>query len=123
MDLKLDSDGNLAIESGDMVVITDKVESTRQRLIIKFKFFKAEWFLDERAGIPYFQDILVKPANLNAIKAIYAEVINEDEGVEELLELTVNFDGAIRKLSVAFTARVDGTDELLVFEDEFIIGD
>ena len=123
MDLKLDIDGDLAIESGDMVIITDKVAAIRQHVQIRLQMFQGEWFLDERLGIPYFQDILGKPTNINVIKSIYVEAILETPGIIEILDFNIDFDSLVRKVTISFQARVDGTDELLEFDQPLIIGD
>ncbi len=118
MDLKLDINGDLDVSTGDLVVLTG-VDATAQRLGRKLQFFLGEWFLDIRAGIPYFESILVKNPQTNVILSIYRQAITDDEAVTSLNDLNLEYNAATRELSVSFTAEtVDGP---LEFETEFII--
>lgn len=119
MDIKLTAAGDLDLSSGDLVIL-EGINATSQRLERKLRMFQGEWFLDERLGVPYFQDILVKNPKTNVIMSIYREAISEDEAVTALNNLELNFDSVARKLFVTFEAEtVDGP---LSFDTEFIIG-
>lgn len=90
--------------------------AVRQKLGNRLKFFLAEWFLDQRQGLPFFQRILVKNPDSRAIRSIFREVIRTTAGVAGVdeLELTIAADRSAR---LSFAAALDEGDEPLVFTD------
>ena len=121
-DLALDPlTGDILIENDAMSII-DGDDALLQHLRIRLKFLLGEWFLDQRIGIPYLQEILVKAPNLVAVRSIFREAILETPGVDTFQRFDLDLDAAIRKLTVSFTvSKTDG--ETLDFSQEFIIGD
>jgi len=112
VDLKLDDQGDLAIENGDLVLLTG-ADAIRQHLKIRLRTFKGEWFLDQRLGVPYFDKILVKNPSLPQVTSLYRKVITDTPGVTALLDLAVSLDNAARRLTVTFAAETtDGPVEL-----------
>ena len=121
MDLKLSTaDHDLDVSTGDFKLV-ERAEAVAQHLRIRLQFFLGEWFLDRRVGIPYYQKILVKNPGTNVVRAIMRRVITSTPGVLELRSLSTEYEGTNRKLTVAFTAQVEGSDEPLVFVEEFIV--
>jgi len=121
MDIRLqDAQRDIDISGGDLNLI-DGPEAVAQHLRIRFHFFLGEWFLDRRLGIPYFQKILKKNPGTNVVRAIIRRVITTTPGVLALISLDTNYEGAIRKLTTPFEARIEGSDETLSFVEEFII--
>lgn len=119
MDLKLDSQGDLAIESGDLVILSG-VDAIAQHLKIRLRFFLGEWFLNLDEGIPYFERVFVKSPNIPEIRALYRRAILTTPGVATIDDLTVDFDGSSRVLSVTFAGETD-TGEPLDFSEDFIL--
>jgi hypothetical protein len=95
-------------------------DAIRQQVIIRCKFFYEEWFLDERLGIPYFRDILIKNPNLDLVRSLYRQTILGTPGVATLPTLDLDLDTATRELTVTFVATTD-TGETLEFQP-FIVG-
>jgi len=121
MDIKIDTaTGDLAIENGDLVLL-DGPEAIAQHLRIRLRFFKGDWFLDTRIGIPYFEQILIKAPNENVVRAIFRKVILETPGVEGLRSLSFTYDGAARRLTTEFDADIVGADVPISFVEEMII--
>ena len=119
--LKLDENGDLAIENGSFVILRDLVAETAQRLTTKFKFFLGEWALEPRAGMPLYEKVLIKAPKLSELRVIYREVIVGDEAVTALDSLSFDLDSATRALSLSFEATlIDGSP--LVFEN-FILAE
>lgn len=119
--LKLDNTHDLALEDNSLVLLSDLVAETAQRLKTKFQFFYGEWQLEPRAGMPLFEKVLVKNPNLAEIRDLYRETITQDTAVEELNSLELDFDSPTRNLSISFEATLtDGS--FLIFED-FILGE
>jgi len=50
-DFKIDDDGNLVKQNGDLVLVSGK-EEIAQRLTSRFKTFYTEWTYDRRLGFP-----------------------------------------------------------------------
>ena len=119
-DLKLDASGDLAVEDDNLVILTDD-SAIAQNLSIRLKFFKGEWFLDLRIGVPYYQQILIKNPSLTVVRSIFREVILETAGIASISFFDLSVDSAIRLATLRFTALKDdgGT---LDFSEEFIIG-
>ena len=119
-DLALDGTGDLLIDGGDLSIVRDG-DALVQQLAIDFQFFKGEWFLDVRLGVPYFQEVLIKNPDLVAVNGIFRQVLEQSPAVNSIEEFNSDFDAATRKLSVTFTVRtVDG--QIVIFDREFIIG-
>lgn len=118
MDLALDEQTHdLQIVDGDLVIY-EGLDATAQRLKIKLWFFLGEWFLDERVGIPYWENIFVKNPNLAVIRSIFRKAIQEDEAVIALNE----FDFVLYETRAAqLTFKAETVDGPLVFDEEFIV--
>lgn len=121
MDHKIDTaTGDIDLSTGDLQFV-DGPEAIAQHLRIRLRFFLSEWFLDRRIGIPYYQRILVKNARTNVVLAIMRKAITTTPGVLSLISIDTVYESAIRKLTVRFDARIEGSDEPLSFVEEFII--
>lgn len=120
-DLALDpNDRDILIEDDAMSII-DGDDALVQHLVIRFQFFLAEWFLDQRLGIPYLTRILVKNPNLVAVRNIFREVILETPGIATITRFDLLVDSVIRKFTLNFTCeKTDGG--VLDFSEEFLIG-
>lgn len=105
-DIALDVDGDLDISAGDLVLVSD-ADAVLQAVRIRLQFFKGEWYLDESAGLPYFQDILVKNPDMNVLQFLFRKAILETPGITTVNALTLSFDSAARSLSVSYRASSD----------------
>lgn len=118
--LKLDSTGDLAIENNSVVILSDLAEETAQRLKTKFRFFRGEWPLDLRVGLPLFEVVFVKPANLNAIRSMFRQVVLEDEACTGCGPIAIDFDTQARSLSLSLDAVL--TDGIVLPISDSILG-
>ncbi len=102
--------GDLALdEAGLEVVHTSLADEVAQRLNVRLRFFRGEWFLNLLEGTPYYQQILVKAPSDRIIRTVFTAVILGTEGVLSLrsLEYTIS---AQRELSLVFEAQLqDGS--------------
>lgn len=106
-DLKLDpATGDLALEGGDLVLVSG-LDAIAQSCRMRLLFFAGEWFADLDAGVPYFGEVLVKNPNPDQLRGIFRDVILGTEGVTDLPELALVYDGTARTLSITFTASTD----------------
>ena len=114
---KLNSDGDIDIDnSGKMLLLSTKQELVKQRLQIKLKTFKGEWWLDTTFGIPYRDTgdgkaIIGKGFTQRDIDALYIAAINEDTDVNSIDYFHSEYDSVQRWYNLSFEVRVD--DELL----------
>ena len=88
--------------------------ATAQAVTTRLRLFKGEWFLNLNSGVPWYQEVLIKPARLAHINTLIRNVILQTEGVAKLLKFELTFERDIRKLRVAFSATTIWGDE---FED------
>ena len=101
--LGLDSNNDIIFEKGRFVRVIEgpaMVQKVRSRLLLYFN----EWFLDITVGVPYFEEIFVKPANLPRTESILKRTILETPGVTALNSFELDFNTATRRLLVSFSA-------------------
>lgn len=109
-----DSDGDYAINN-----FVDESAATIQAVATRLRLFRGEWFLNLDSGVPWFQQILTKPARVARAERIIKDTITQTEGIESLQEFESSFDTGTRDFSVSFTAKTIYGD---VFTDEDIDG-
>ena len=97
---KLDENGDI-VTSGQMFVF-DK-EATKQTAETRLRLYSGEYFRNINDGTPWFQSILGKFQNINAVEAILRSRINLTPGVVRLLSFDLNYDpsDSARKLNVS----------------------
>lgn len=78
-----------------------------QRLRQKFGFSLKEWFLDERLGVPYRDQVLVKNPDTGLIVSIFRRVILGTPGFARVLKMAASFDISSRTLTTSFEALLD----------------
>jgi len=105
-DMALDDTGDLLIQNYDLQII-DGLDQTIQELSIRLKFFLGEWFLDNEAGIPYYQDFFVKAPNQIRIESVLKNEILDTPGILELTSFVSDFDDINRQYTVRFGALAD----------------
>ncbi len=97
-DLRIDSSGDLA----DPIELVTGADAVVQRLWIRFHFWLGAWFLDQRLGIPWIEQIYVKAPNENLVTSILRRVVAECAGVASVKRFVCTFDYPARRLSVEF---------------------
>ena len=118
MDLLLNTDitspsyGDLTFKNGPLTLdytTQSRVDVVAQRLLIRLKTYKEEWFLDTGYGIPYMQRILGHKNKKSTVDLIFQREILAENGVKELtfFESTV----VNRQYSLTFRVKVTTGDE------------
>ena len=102
-DFGLDDDGDEYADATGLAMTGD-LPGIKQQVTLRLGFFKGEWFLDEDAGVPWYEEIIVKNPNLLRIREIFREAILSVAGVEEITFLDLLFATYSRTLSVNFKA-------------------
>lgn len=119
-DLRLDTaTHDLTFDGFDFELTNDDDESVAQRLKIRLRFYKGEWFFNTEFGVPYYQDILKKQADIGTVDAIFRSQILSTPGVDTLLQYSSTFTSALRQFDVDFTVKTESASELvLTFSSE-----
>jgi len=97
--------GNWTLTDGDLSLIGD-LPSVAQDIRQRLRFFAGEWFLDDDAGVPYYQVVLVKNPNLSTVREVAREAIAGAKGVVSVDSLVLNLTPG-RALTINFTATSD----------------
>lgn len=114
-DITMKEDGSgLLITNGDLV-LTQGADAVKQHITQRLKMFTGEWFLNLSEGVPYFQNILIKNPNPDVVDGLLKSTILATPGVDELLSFDLDYDAALRKLTVDFSVRV--LDTVIDFEN------
>jgi len=100
----LDKDNNLVLQNGTFAIVQDGAELV-QRLRSRLLAYLGEWFLDRDSGVPYFQEIFKKPADIANIESLIKQRILETDDVTNITEFAITFGttDAPRKLLIAFS--------------------
>lgn len=113
---ELDADGNalgyadLAVDTGDLELVDDAV-SLDQRCVQRLRWFSGEWFLKADGGIPYFEQVFVRPVDAGLVAVVLSDALRQIDDVEsvEVEEIALEqFERDARLLK--FRATVVGRD-------------
>lgn len=117
-DIKLDVNGDIDVTDNAVVLITNDLEAISQRLKIRLKTFKEEWFLNANAGLPYFQTIFSKGTSKVLVDSIIRNYILETNGVVRLTEFQSIKDDSNRTYTLSFKAETPSGETLLIKDFE-----
>lgn len=119
-DLALDPvTGDLLVTVIDGIKTLTKVTgigATAQRLAIRMRLFLGDWYLNLLQGIPYHQTVLRKGCSPALRREVFRRPMATLPGVAEVTSLSVELDGATRRLDVRAQLRLT-TGEVLVVQD------
>lgn len=99
-----DPEGDYVFGSGDNHFLTNSPEAIAQAVKTRFELWQGEWFLDDREGTPYKQEILGKHQSPIYQLAIRERILTT-QGVTEIEALEIQFDTGSRR--IAFTATIN----------------
>lgn len=108
---KLDANGDIEVDSnGKIQLLSTFQELVRQRLDIKLKTFRGEWFLDTTFGIPYRDTgdgraMIGKGFTSKDIDAIYIATIKEDPDVISIEYFNSNYNPIQREYDLSFEVK------------------
>ena len=98
-DLAVGLDYNLTFTTTDS-------EFAAQKIGNKLRTFLGEWFLDRDLGIPFYDRILIKQADLNDVNNLFLMAIKSVEEVEEVISFETDFNGSTREYTINFTVKI-----------------
>ncbi len=103
-DILLDRDGDIKLtEDGDILLVTSPV----QEVLIKLRWYLAEWVFDPEKGIPWFESILIKNPDIEGIKKRLTREILEADDVLEVTSMDIRVWPDSRKALISFRFRTD----------------
>jgi hypothetical protein len=98
-DFALTPDGDLEITHGRARVVRG-VEAISQRLRIRFRLWRGDWFLNTLEGIPYNEIVLRKRTSPGLRREVFRRAALRMHGIRDVLSMDVAIDGRTRALSV-----------------------
>lgn len=100
---------DLRVVSGDLILTADVAsggtQPVQQDVLQRLRMFLGEWFLDNTAGVPWFQQILVKNPDRSKIDALLLNTILGTPGVLSVTNYKFTPNMAARTLRVEFNAQ------------------
>lgn len=114
--------GDLFLDATGQLVLVDGVEAIAQQIWVRLQFFKGEWFLDRRQGVPYFENVFIKNPSRELLETIFRGIILDTPNVESLDSFLLDIETATRTGTIDFVAVTD--DGLLDSADfgPFLVG-
>lgn len=94
------STNDLQLTNGKLVLVEDNAEQVAILLKNRLQFFKGEWFLDAREGVPFYDLVLVKAPDRAFLARMFRNIVLDTPGVSQVLELTAELTAATRHLDV-----------------------
>ena len=86
--------------SNNRIAVVSDADEVLQHIKTRLWLFLGEWFLDVTDGVPWFQEVFVKPADLREIESIIKDRVLQTPGVDELIEFDMNYDNNTRRFSI-----------------------
>ena len=104
VDILLDSSGDLLLnEQGDITL----TESVAQKIVIRLKWFAAEWRWNRDEGLPYFESLLIKNPDIDSMEAAIRRKIFEVPEVTDVRNVSITFSSKSRTGIIRFVALTD----------------
>lgn len=96
-------------------------DAVLQRIKVRFRFFLGEWFLDQRLGIPYYRDILIKNPDILLITTVFRRVLTTTPGVARVPKFKAELLTTERKLICDFVALLANGSQIIAEAEPFIL--
>lgn len=77
------------------------VEVAGIRIVEDLSLFLGEWFLDQRAGVPYFKYIIGQKYDPGLVQKVFRKACLANPYVATVNQLITSFDRRARKLSIS----------------------
>lgn len=113
--LKLDNNFDLVLVDNDFVEIQGR-DAIRQHLACRFGIFLGEFIYDTAAGVPWYQDILIKNPQFAIVSADLKRTVLDTPGITDLLSFDFSFDNGRRMATLDFKAQ--STNGVIDFTQE-----
>lgn len=84
------------------IMTIDGADKVAQQVKMTLLAWLGEWFLDNRFGVPYLEDILIKNPRLTSVESILRAKIMSVPDVKRITFFAMDFDRKRRTLIVEF---------------------
>lgn len=112
--------GDLMIRDGQLVMVEGR-DAIAQDLSVCLRWFKDEWFLDRRLGLPWFQRILGHEEGAAIAEVVLRHACLQRPGISTVERCVVTVDTEARDLLVDLAVRsIDGD---VIEVPAFFLGD
>lgn len=98
---------DLILDNRNLRMTTTLTEWLSAKIESRLKIFYGEWFANQTIGVPYFEQILKKQADIDNVQVIFSDVIKATYGVKELLSFTVVYSITTRLYEYTFEVLAD----------------
>lgn len=103
-DIYLDeTTGDISIEANMLRLTESDIEEVRQKVEIRLRTFREEWFMNLNAGLPYFQRMLQKGTTKSFLDTQIKSTTLDTVGVISIPKFVSEIDFSSRKYTVAMT--------------------
>ena len=102
INLQLDDSGDIFTRNYGLAR-TSGNDQVAQRISTRLKLLLGEWFLDTGAGVPWFDQILIKNPNRAIVQGVLKRAILQTPKVNDLIRFDISEDSVNRKIVVNFT--------------------
>jgi hypothetical protein len=92
---------DISVTDGQISRVTASDEIA-QRIKTRILLVQQEWFLNLEAGLPWFTELTGKNVDLYKVRSYISLLINQTEGVDQLVSLDLDVDQSSRKLNIEF---------------------
>lgn len=99
---RLDADGDYTFGTGQDFLVNSP-DAVGQAVLTRLRLWFGEWFVDQRDGTPYNEEILGKRYPRKNPDAAIKRRILGTPNVTEIVAYSSQFDGETRKYSIAAT--------------------
>ena len=99
-DLQMTKNGDLAIFGFD-VHTTDSIE---QAILIKLRWFFAEWVYNRSYGVKWFEKVLIKNPSKLIVRRMLEDAILSVDGVASVQDMTLSINSRQRVARISFKA-------------------
>jgi len=89
--------------SGSDIAFAEEADIVKQRLTIRLQFLLEEWFLNNKAGLPFTQFIFEQGSSIEDVYELFRKEIKDTEGVENITELNLTPDPSEKGLRIDFS--------------------
>ena len=108
--------GDLRVVNG-VVAMVRGADAVAQEIRVRLRWWKGEWFLDRRRGVPYLDGILRDGATPATVRAV---ILAELKNVPDLAPhpvVTVDIDARTRFCTVNIDGKVRGSSDTVSIEN------
>jgi hypothetical protein len=103
--------GDLRLDGTD-VVLVEGIEALEQEIRVRLLWWRAEWFLDLRQGVPYLEQLLGKGVSVATIRSVLRAEIEAVPGVVSVPSIEIDLDGVTRFATVSIEVLAENGETL-----------